>query len=388
MNFKDILKSGTVCPCPWTGFILEPHGNIKHCVAANSSIGNIHQAPLEDIIASDKSLEIKQDMLQGKKNPSCSVCHIQETDLNNLNNISNRIYYLKELYDVDPVLYDDVHNFDLATIDLRWSNACNFACVYCGPNNSSKWAKELGEVIKLKNDHINNVKDYVFPRASQLKNVYLAGGEPMMMKENKELLELLLDVNPNVSIRINTNLSNTATGIFEQACKFKNVHWIVSIDSMQEEFEYTRHGGVWKDFLKNLDKITKLGHKITFNMLWSVLNPYSLFDTVDFLTARGFHSNGFVLGPITAPEWMEVRNLPDSILQDLDNIIEQRIDRSSKDLLHHGYELLQNHIRRPFDKAPEKTLQRLNEIDTRRNLNSKNIFANVYSMIDKVSQTK
>ena len=63
-------------------------------------------------------------------------------------------------------------------------------------------------------------KDFVFENVSDLKNVYLAGGEPMLMKENYEFLKLLKVKNPNCNIRVNTNLSTTGTGIFELLCTF------------------------------------------------------------------------------------------------------------------------------------------------------------------------
>ena len=92
----------------------------------------------------------------------------------------------------------------------------------------------------------------MFDNVKQLRNVYLAGGEPMLMNENKQFLKLLLEENPNVTIRVNTNLSSTKTGVFELLCKFKNVHWTISVESIEKEYEYIRHHGSWKDFLKNI----------------------------------------------------------------------------------------------------------------------------------------
>ena len=74
------------------------------------------------------------------------------------------------------------------------------------------------------------------------------------MNENKEFLKLLLKENPGVQIRINTNLSCVDTYIFETICKFKNVQWTVSAETLEEEYEYIRYGGVWKDFVTNLAK--------------------------------------------------------------------------------------------------------------------------------------
>ena len=77
-------------------------------------------------------------------------------------------------------------------------------------------------------------------------------------------------------------------------CKFKNVHWTVSLETIEEEYEYVRFGGKWKNFLNNLTTISKLKeHKISFNMLHFILNYMSVFDCIKFLQGLGFHNNSF-----------------------------------------------------------------------------------------------
>ncbi len=86
---------------------------------------------------------------------------------------------------------------------MRWRNTCNLACVYCDSSLSSTWAKELNEPIRVDEQQLAKTKEYVLANAPNLKNVYLAGGEPLLMKENSELLDRL---DPSCTVRINTNL--------------------------------------------------------------------------------------------------------------------------------------------------------------------------------------
>ena len=86
------------------------------------------------------------------------------------------------------------------------------------------------------------------------------------MNDNKEFLELLLKQNPDVHLRVNTNLSSTGTGVFQLLCQFKNVHWTISVESIEEEYEYIRYHASWNDFLRNLKYIQTLNHKISFNL--------------------------------------------------------------------------------------------------------------------------
>ena len=242
------------CVIPWTGFEVEPDGDVKNCIISKDIIGNLAEHSIQDIIK--KNSIIKKQMLQGDFPKSCEGCYLQEKHRKKgFDSISSRLYYAKEITPyVSKGLLDDSANFELRHVDVRWSNKCNFACVYCGPQLSSKWESELGEK-RHKLDYNDSLKDYLYSNITSLKNVYLAGGEPMLMKQNKEFLQLLLDKNPNVHIRVNTNLSKTRTGIFDLLCQFKNVHWTVSLESIEEEFEYIRFHGVWQDFLNNLATI-------------------------------------------------------------------------------------------------------------------------------------
>ena len=371
MDPKSAIKGGSFCPVPWTGFIMYPNGNVKNCVLSEEYIGNINNESIENILHGTKNTEIKSCMNAHKKHPGCTGCHKLEEGTENFNVRSDRYYYLKALSGVPYTAYDTTDT-KLATVDMRWRNTCNLACVYCEPALSSTWAKELNEIIEVDEQQLAQTKEYVLANAPNLKNVYLAGGEPLLMKENSELLDRL---DPSCTVRINTNLSNIKGPVFKRASKFRNVHWTVSVETMGAEFEYIRHGAKWDTFVENLKVITELDHKISFNMLWLVLNPYTVFDTVDYFSQLGYQENSFVIGPITSPVDFDVRNLPDTILEELGNILDSRLQNTdSRYLLDNSYINMKKHLELPFTKQPNKTKERLQGIDDRRGLNSKNVF--------------
>lgn len=344
MDAKNILTNKSFCVLPWTGFELEPNGDVKNCIISTSKLGNIKEKDIQSILNGEENLEIKKQMLLDSKPKNCSGCHLHEQDRKNLSSISSRLYYTKELAPfVDKNLYDQIENFSLHHVDIRWTNHCNQACVYCGPEYSSKWAQELGQKISSQQSDRKKVKDFVFDNILKLKNVYLAGGEPLLMNENREFLQLLLEKNPNVNIRINTNLSSTTTGVFDTLCKFKNVHWTVSVENINEEYEYVRYHGSWKTFLENLTHIRTLNHKITFNMLYFMLNYKSIFSTVDFFKNLGFHENSFVIGPLYTPEYFNILNLPDNILEELKTKFSNNITESEY-YLKNSYENILKYI--------------------------------------------
>jgi len=385
MDAKKILTNKSFCVLPWTGFELEPNGNIKNCIISTSKLGNIEEQDITSILSGEENLKIKREMLADKKPKNCAGCYLQEQDRKNLSSISSRLYYTKELGSVvDNTLYDQIENFSLHHVDLRWTNHCNQACVYCSPEYSSKWAQELGREVNSSVESRKKVKDFVFKNIKKLKNVYLAGGEPLLMNENREFLQLLLKENPLVNIRVNTNLSSTKTGVFDLLCKFKNVHWTVSVETIEEEYEYVRYHGSWKDFLQNLKQIQRLDHKITFNMLYFILNYKSIFSTVNFFKEIGFHENSFVIGPLYTPEYLNILNLPKNILNELKNKFSSEIVLSAH-YLQNSYENILKYISNtPWQNNISYFQEQIKILDTRRNQSAQTVFPELFRELKNV----
>lgn len=383
MDSKEYLTNKNFCPIPWTGFMYNFDGTVKNCIRNPSPLGNLKDNSITEILQGDVNLLTKDNMTYNKPGPTCYVCYDLEQDKKSFDIISDRVFYLRELKDINLNTYNNINAFDLHTIDIRWSNLCNFACTYCGPENSSRWATELKvEFEQVPRHRVRQMKQYVFDHAAQLKHVYMAGGEPLLMKENLELLEILKEKNPNVNLRINTNLSKTDTRVFEKICEFSNVHWTVSVDEMGAEFEYIRYGGKWQDFLNNLDQIKKLDHKITFNMLYHLLNFRSLFDTVKFFQSLGFHNNSFVIGVLLGPDYLNIRHLPNSVLQSIEHDLETWINQKPGFLLENGLVNVLKYIKTPIEKNIEYCLAEIAKIDQRRNINSRTVFPELYNLIE------
>ena len=384
MDAKTLIKNKSICTLPWTGFELEPSGEVKNCIISKNKLGNINHTNIKDIMQNSENTDLKKMMLQDQKPQNCEGCYLQEKDRSSLSSISSRLYYLKEIgAKTDLALYDDVNNFSLKHVDLRWTNSCNQACVYCGPGYSSKWAQELNKKVKSNRGARQEVKDFVFENISQLENVYLAGGEPMLMKENQEFLNLLKEKNPNCSIRVNTNLSTTETGVFESLCSFKNVHWTVSVESIEQEYEYIRHLGVWKDFSTNLDIISKLDHKISFNMLHLILNYNSIYNCIDYLKAKGFYDNSFIIGPLYTPRHLNVLNLPQAMLDNTVNKLKSKLNEKPTGYLKNSYEnLIQYYTTTVWQKNLKEFYYNTGRMDQRRDLDVRLIFTELFKELE------
>jgi MoaA/NifB/PqqE/SkfB family radical SAM enzyme len=377
MTPKDILTNKHFCPMPWTGLMYNVDGKVKNCIRSASSLGNIKDDTIEEILLGPANLTKQTNITDNQPAAGCHTCYELEHGKEGFDIISDRIFYIRE-FKKTPLDTYRPNNFDLQTIDVRWTNLCNLACVYCGPEFSSRWADELGKKISQPTEQQQqDFRDYIYQHAKNLKHVYLAGGEPLLMKEN---LKLLRELNPDVNLRINTNLSKVDTGVFDAVCQFKNVHWTVSAETIEDEFEYIRFGARWQDFLDNLNTIKKLDHKISFNMLWFLLNYDTVFGYVDYLKKLGFHNNSFIIGALLTPDYLNIRHLPENVLNLLKNKLESKINEQPGYLLEDSYRNMLRYIEQPIAQDLTTSFEKLAVMDQRRGVDSSKIFTELYKL--------
>jgi len=382
MNAKDYFFHNALCTLPWSGVFVNPDGTVKNCAVSKTSLGNLHNNTLENILLSDINVSIKTDMLNHTQNSRCNSCYkVENLSNNSSDTISNRNWY-KKFGIKNLSLYDDPSNFDLTVLDLRWRNTCNLACVYCGPDLSSKWAAELNDTRFTINEEIlEKNKKYIFDKIDNIEHVYLAGGEPLLIKENYELLTLLYEKNPNVKIRINTNLATVDNAIFNKLLLFKNVKWTVSVEATDGEYEYIRYPGNWNKFYTNLINLKNQHFDINFNMVWCVLNAESIFECIDRFSADGFHENTFIIQCLSNPTTLDVRNLPKDKLEILKLKIKNKIPTTNPSYwLHKSLISMYNYIDTPMLNSNfNHTADFLNKLDQRRNLDSRQVFPSLYN---------
>lgn len=384
MDAKTYLTKKSFCVLPWTGVYIQPDGIVKNCSINLTELGNLNDTSLKEILYNPTNQNIKSDMLNDVMHERCGRCHRLDSGQQNIDQIGNRFWYLKKLKNTDMSLYDSTENFQLKMLDLRWKNTCNFACVFCGPDLSSRWAAELKQPQRIESQQLKESINYVYDNLHTVEHIYLAGGEPLLINENLVLLSKMLEINPNVDLRINTNLSVIDNEIYNLIKKFNNVHWTVSIDSVGEEFEYIRYGSSWNTFVKNLAILTTdFPNRINFNFVWCILNSSSIHTAIDFLLEQGYHENTMVVNTLDEPLWYDVRNLPEQVLSDLRTQLMVKIEQTNPHFcLNKSLQLMLNYIQPSnFVKDTNATLDILKNLDIRRGLDSKKTFPNLYACL-------
>jgi len=381
---SDYLKNKSLCPLPFTGAVINTNGEVRCCSISKQSLGNVNKQSIENILTTSPKLkQIRREMLDNKFPSNCSDCYYKEKHHQKLDfeNISNRLYHIKILKDSPFKLYKDENQFELQQIDLRWRNTCNFACVYCDAEFSSVWAQFDGSIDRMTNKAMNETFEFVKKNIKNLKTIYMAGGEPFLIKENLKIIDLIQVENPNLLLRVNTNLSTLIPKIYNQLKQLKNVHWIVSAESTNERFNYIRWPGNYKVLVNNLQKIQALPHKVSINMTWNVFCAYNILEFIDDMLLKGIHPNQFIMNHVTDPIEQSVWNITNSLKTKIVKEVQQRLLTTDKKFfLYKVYEEMLVILNQPlFDTYKSTLYNMLMEFDKKRNLNSRNTFPEIYN---------
>jgi radical SAM protein with 4Fe4S-binding SPASM domain len=371
-----MIENKNFCPAPWTSIYFDPAGEVDNCCVAKNYLGNVNTDSIQNIIFSEKNQQVKQHMLDNKEVDGCKWCFNKSHSLQQL--------MLRSMPKFEEsALYSSTENFNLQYLDVRWSNTCNLACVYCSPTYSSLWAQELDQEVRLDRSAKDKLLNYVLENIKTLKHIYMAGGEPLLMKENDLVVSALAEHNPECSVKVNTNLTQVKSNkLFNNLTQLKNCDWLVSVEAMGNKFEYIRFPAKWHEFEENLEilKSSVPMQKIGFNMVFTSLNGLEFWDTVDWLMLQGFgsycmsialYNNGTYKGPF------DLRHLPVDYQQ-------QVLIRMSDSKYHSmpGWQNAYDYLNAGIHITETDLWNYLSELDQRRGLNSQAVFSNIYQYKD------
>lgn len=225
----------------------------------------------EDIFNSPDYVEIRKKMLAGEEVAGCSECYAIE----NHGGVSNRLQSNRFESSFDSP-YSDVN---ISYIDFRFGNLCNLNCRSCNSESSSQFAKEI-EVLQgagMEKFHTiikpnSNVwfETEMFDKNlnSQLDNIkliYLTGGEPTIIKKNFDLLESLIasEKHSEVSLQINSNMTNSNPKFYELIQRFKHVTFFASVDGYEKVQEYLRYPSKWSAIDASIKKLVNIGDNVS-----------------------------------------------------------------------------------------------------------------------------
>lgn len=318
----------TFCPLPWIHLHSWPNGKAMLCCVAHGGenageIGNFLENTYAEIMNSDKLKQVRLDMLSGRRVEQCSSCYRDE-DLGRtsyrqhmLNNTSGDPMDVVEFYAKDTNEDGSVKQVKMAYMDYRFSNLCNLKCKSCGPDLSSSIANSNKDenVLSVLRDkgvlseretitsYIYKRKDFmdvdVFPYINDdLKTMYFAGGEPLIMPEHHAILKYLDDNQMyDKQLVYSTNMTTfnfKGTDFVDIWKNFDSIRWMASIDGHGPALECIRTGAKPDVVFGNLIRLLDLrdsnpdkNFKIIINYTHSIFNAYTTGDFFNYLDETG-----------------------------------------------------------------------------------------------------
>ena len=375
MNQHDYNNNPAFCPAPWTAIYIDSTGYIDNCCISNNRLGNAVTHDILDVMSLEKNQLVKQQMLDGVLPSGCQGCKRKDTTTTSL-----RHHMLRWNSSVPLSVYDD-DSFKLNYLDIRWTNICNSACVYCAPAYSSKLAEELNILQVVDHQKITRIKEFLIDKLKDIETVYLAGGEPMLTKENIWLLTNLYRENPDCKIVVNTNLSIINNEIFNLICKFEKVRFVLSGEAVGEQYNYIRYGSDWETFVRNITTLMSEHPtvKISFNLVYTALTTVSIFDYIDQIKNWGLsiQDTGITYYNSGHDGPLDPRNLPASSISTAISLLTNYTDIVPS--LTAIIEQLRLPVRNDYNgQAQPDLIKFLQGVDQRHGTDSKVLFPEVY----------
>jgi len=319
------------CPQPFWHLHVEADGLVTPCCIARvpDQTPSLADHPLPVAFNNEVMRRVRLNMLDGRRDVACIQCWDRE----HRRESSGRVMAIrstlqhqsrdgasdpvaKMIGDARRITEDDgeilEHNIVPRSIDIRWSNLCNFKCRTCFHRSSSAWFEDAERIAQEIDDGRDlspeqSARRYLLwgtepvltfnaggqalaklaPHLGQVVSIYAAGGEPLMMDEHFAMLETFVHRASEIELSYNTNLSkldHRGRDLLEIWKPFKKVHLGLSVDGIREVGEYVRTGFRTNRFVSNLLRIRDASRngRLSYHLAVTV-SVYNVFHLPDFL---------------------------------------------------------------------------------------------------------
>ena len=344
-------NASNLCVVPWMHLNFEPNGKVVPCCLTSHHdyfAGDLNTQSIGEIWNSKNMKDLRLSFLRNEQPKICSTCFDREK----VTGESARSYHarnFRKTIEIIPEITESdgtCNKMELKYWDFRFSNLCNFKCRSCGPRYSSAWvpdAKHLGYADQEKVWNIQSVNDtpnydFLKDQIQHVEKIYFAGGEPLLMPEHWQTLDLLVaNQKFDVILSYNTNCSTLTYGNknvidYWKQWRFGKIEVWPSIDEIGERAELLRSGTVWHKIEENLIELTKLPNLIIRpGITVGAWNVNRLPEIITHLTDLGvIRDKNFFFNILSTPEHYNVQILPENFRQDVIKKLESFIRDHNK----------------------------------------------------------
>lgn len=368
-QITEVSGSPSFCIIPWLHLATRPNGDARICCVANASgsysgdysVGlvkkedgdpsNFGRELPSQVFNSEYMRSVRKLMLDGSVPSSCTKCFEEEAK----GIVSKRVWETGAWHLDGVNIPETISNTDengyvpykLQYLDLRLGHTCNLKCIMCSPHDSSMWVNDHKKVFPIfqsdliKKQMVWDSKSFnnywhenpafwqeIYEQIPNIRHLYFAGGEPLIIKEHKLFLEEIVrrGFAHRIHLRYNTNVTMLDESIIELWKNFKVVKVGVSLDGMGDRNYYIRFPAEWETIEKNLHILDNTPDNIhvTIALAAQILNIKHIPDFIKWkvsskfkkinkqINASGYMQGGGLIGVhlLWIPTWLSMRVLP------------------------------------------------------------------------------
>ena len=234
-----------LCTFPWAHLDIETNGDIKYCCASvysdehshldeHGNHYNVNTHSIDQAWNSDRIRKLREDLYNGIQAPECQVCWEQEAkdqwsvrkaadqakndNYPNIQTVIDRSAENGFVVDEFPKYYQ-----------IQTGNMCNLACKMCHSDYSTTYGEFYQDLYpdNVNQNKYNSINDnkgnthrsaeparYTWPKdiglktllegekITDIKRLFLSGGEPTIILENLDFLEHLVNTEQSKKIHL------------------------------------------------------------------------------------------------------------------------------------------------------------------------------------------
>jgi hypothetical protein len=345
------------CVLPWIHLATHPIGTVTPCCITDmtnavSTAAKEHDTTqhlflsrdtLDDIANSARFKEMRKEMMNGESPKICQKCYKYDQGGVKSKRVESNTKFEQYIKECLPNTNPDgsLINVNYRYIELRLGTVCNLKCITCNPFSSNRWNQDL-EVLKdteFEKDYFtidiktewyrdHNFYDELYSKSKGLKEIWINGGEPTLIKEHTYFLEKFINdgTSKDVDLHYSLNCTQFPDKFIEIWKNFNKVRIQLSIDDLGERNEYIRFPSDWNIIYDSFQKILKYKNEFDLEVCQTIssLNVMNIDNFKKFTLDNDIMvSHNFV----HYPSHLQVNLIPDEYKKKLlDNIQYLRID--------------------------------------------------------------
>lgn len=304
-----------ICYVPFNSLTFSWLGKVYACTYnRNILVGEYPKDSIRDIWFGERLKKMQGYLAHNDLNYGCQHC--------------NYFVQKQKFTGLKPQSFDKYSDYKTHTyprvMEFETSSKCNLECIMCNGNTSSSIRQNRDKLPPLPTPYddafVEQLKEFI----PHLKEAKFFGGEPFLIHSYFQIWDVMMELNPAISIFVITNCTVLTEKVKELLHK-GNFEMAVSIDSIRKErYEYIRKNANYESVMQNLDYfndyIKSKGKTMSLSFTTQRENWDELPEAIEFCNKKGIvFFNSF----LTAPFELSLIFLPSEKLKEIHDYLSQ-----------------------------------------------------------------